>query len=92
MHRVIQPEHCNRRPACRGIANDLLADEREVLVPLIPSRVKYWSHMAGFGINSGEIRAFEEITGDASERKIFDVIRSTVLAGNDVLHLVTDQR
>jgi hypothetical protein len=60
-------------------------------VPILPPRVEKYHHLSADDIDSAEIWTFAEITPDARQRQIVQIVGAAVLEWNDVLDLMMPQ-
>lgn len=58
-----------------------------MLSPWLSSRMKQRNNVARLGINSSEVWSFVEIAVDAGEREIVELVRSAMLARDNVFHM-----
>ena len=56
-----------------------------MIAPAIAARMKQGRNMTRIRINPGEVCAFVQVALKTGQRKIFKVVRSSMLAGDDVL-------
>ena len=49
--------------------------------------MKQRGDLFGFGIKAGQVRAFVQITIDAGQRQVFDVVAPAMTPRNDVLNV-----
>ena len=62
-----------------------------MVFPPVPPRMKQFGYLIGLGLDAGQVRSFMEIAIDARQGKIVDVIRATVLLGDDVFDVQGSQ-
>jgi hypothetical protein len=62
----------------------------EVPSPEVMARVKQRDGFSGRRIDSRQIRTLSEITPVAGQRQVARLVGSTMLSGNDVFHVVSD--
>jgi hypothetical protein len=62
--------------------------ERKVFAPLVAAGVKEGLHTARQRIDSAQIRTFVEVTAMACERKVINIVGTTMLPCNHVLHVM----
>jgi hypothetical protein len=56
--------------------------------PAVSARMKQRGYLAGIRVDSGQVRAFVQITAVASQRQVFHGIRASVFSRHDVLDVV----
>src|SRR3989442_14775992 len=76
-----------RRPACEVNATPL----KMVLPPMSP-RMEQFRHLVGFGVDARQVRAFVQITINAGQSQILQVISAAMNARNDMLDVQGSQR
>ncbi len=65
---------------------------REVLFPLVLSRIEQPGHFASVGIDPGKIGAFVLIAFWTRESEVFQVVGAAMLAGEDVVDVESESR
>jgi len=88
----IHVKYSNRCPACGRHTNSVDFPPHEMLVPSLASRMKQLSYFVSLRIDPCQVSALVQITVDASQSKVVEVIGSAVNLWNDVLNVKGGQR
>ena len=75
-----------------GLAGDASRDSLEVFRPNILARMEEAAHFTSVWVDAGEVRALVQIAARTGEGEILQDGCSTVLSGDDVLHMEGHQR
>jgi hypothetical protein len=78
--RFVHLQQVHSRATNGAIPDDFCPGQREVVRPHVASRVEELHNQASFGIDGGKVRTFAKVAAITSERKVFRIIASTVLA------------
>jgi len=73
--------------ANRSQTDNVAATENEMLAPSIFSRMKQPCHFTRIRIKARQVRAFVKIAVVTGPRQIHQIIRTTMLSGNNVFYL-----
>ena len=85
-------QQANRRSANRTATDNKDSVALEVLIPPILPRMKQPYERAAFRIKSTQVRSLVRIAMVAGESEVFAVASSAMLASNDVLDVICEER
>lgn len=85
-------EDADRCPAGRRLANHVDAAPGKVIFPTLLSRMEKFRDVIRLRINTRQVRAFVEITVDASQRQIVEIIAASMGSRKDMLDMKRGQR
>ncbi len=80
------------RSSNRRLPNDADAIPSEMVIPPIAARVKERGHLAGLGIEPGQIASLVEIAFGTRQREIVRIVAAQMFSRNDVLNVERDER
>jgi hypothetical protein len=83
----IDVKHVNRRPADWCTTDQFGPVPREMLIPVVSSRMEQTCDLTGYGIDPGDVRALMDIIVVAREGEVFGGSRSMVFYGDDMVEL-----
>ena len=85
-------QQANRRSANRTATDNKDSVALEVLIPPVLPRMKQPDERAAFRIKSTQVRTLVRIAVVAGESEVFAVVSSAMLASNDVLDVIGEER
>lgn len=88
----IHVENANRRPANRRLADNVNATPRKVIFPALPSRMEKFRDLIRLRINPRQVRSLVEITVNAGQRQIVQIITAAMESRKDVFDVKCRER
>ncbi len=85
-----QNAHC--RSTDGRHADDVDASPREVLIPLVPPRMKQLCNAIRFWIDASQVRTFVQITIDTGKSEVVEFVAAMVKPRNDMLNVENSER
>ena len=85
-------QQANRRSANRAATDNKHSVAFEVLIPSVLPRMKQPDERAAFRVNSTQVRSLVRIAVVAGESEVFAVVCSAMLASDDVLDVIGEER
>jgi hypothetical protein len=85
--RVIDSQHTNRGSGAAGSSQQHRAVPSKMAFPMLLPWMKQWHELTAHWINARDVGSFMFIAMQATPRQILNNRRSTMLLGDDVVHL-----
>jgi hypothetical protein len=88
----VHVEDVDRRAANSGLTDDGDASPYKMRIPLLSSWMEQLRHFIRVRINTCQIRTFVQVTIDAGQGKVSQLVRAAVFLGDDVLDMQYGER